>query len=253
MSGSGNTYGSGSYASGGYGARAVASTPRVEGDALNLVLNPTFLPTQNEGPALNLILDPLPLPVADDGTGASATPRATAADIVSTVGRMLEALPYYYDGEELIARIQSSLGREHARLASYITALQAGLNPLLADDSLGLLARWEEALGLPVGPSASVAQRRAAVRSRFRGRDVSTGTKWRAAIAAAAAPAVVQIQPNTPQAGHVTINMPFDPSSYQGGTFIETAEAITPAHVPLHIRSAQGFIVGRSKVGIDAL
>lgn len=157
------------------------------------------------------------------------------------------------DVDPIVARWLEALAFEIGRIRDLLEALRSTTIPSTADDTVGMLRRWEHAFGLPVAPAGvSVAQRRAQLLAAIRGRRVMHGQDWTTAMTAALGTTDWTPFENTPAAYQLTIDIPFVSTSYTAGQAGTRARRITPANLEIIWSYVGGFIVGQSAVG-DAL
>jgi uncharacterized protein YmfQ (DUF2313 family) len=117
-----------------------------------------------------------------------------------------------------------------------------------------LLPLHEAMLRVPVDPSgATLAQRQAAVRSAVQARKLGSRRNWEARMNTVMRDQPWTYEENTPGPGQLTISIPFDERAYNAKQAEALARRITPAHVQIVMRYSQGFIVGVSRVGQDAI
>jgi uncharacterized protein YmfQ (DUF2313 family) len=120
--------------------------------------------------------------------------------------------------------------------------------PPNADDTYGILARWEEFFGLPVAPNVPLATRQQNLTSQLQKRRASSGADWEKAVTQAL---------NTgdwdyiegPGAYQVTITYPYQPGAYTSVQVQNLIRAITPAHIQILAAYSQGFLIGISLIG----
>jgi hypothetical protein len=180
------------------------------------------------------------------------------ATLSDPAAELFATLPASYgadrdDVDPIVARWLGALAFEVARHRGLLVALLSTTIPAVADDTVGSLSRWEDALGLPVAPDGvSVAQRRAKLLGALQGRRVAYGRDWTAAMTAAIGSDDWTVHENTPGANQLTIEIPFAPGSYNAGQVEEIARRKTPANQEIVMSYAGAFIVGASRVG-DAL
>lgn len=164
----------------------------------------------------------------------------------------IENLPWYFQRDATIRGLFAAAARELERIRLVAEAVRSGWFPQVADDDLGLLAIWEDAFRLPVNPAGvSVADRRAAVVAQWRKRSAARGSDWVAAITALLGSGWSYREDSASYT--VAITVPFAGSSYSAGQIASLARALTPAHLALTTGYDEGFIVGVSQVGVDAL
>jgi uncharacterized protein YmfQ (DUF2313 family) len=126
--------------------------------------------------------------------------------------------------------------------------------PHKADDTYGLLAVHERTFGLPVmPPGASVAQRRSALKARAQSRRSGWKRDWVRAMNELVGVGNWSYQENTPAGNQLTINIPYAVGSWTAAQVEALAAERTPAHVQIVMGYDQGFIVGVSRVGQDAI
>jgi hypothetical protein len=117
-----------------------------------------------------------------------------------------------------------------------------------------MLSRWEEALKLPIRPpDATLAQRQAKVQARWQAIGDSSAKATIAALRTAARTENVNVLRNTPTLGTDTIEMPFEPGSYNAAQVQELAVLLWPAHRGLAMRYSSGFLLDLSRLDSDLL
>lgn len=168
--------------------------------------------------------------------------------------RMLASLPSYYDGNELVARMIVAAANELDRRAARQDALRRSLIPTLATDELDGLARWESILELPIKPAgATVAQRVDKVAAALRKLDSSSAADTNDTLRSSVPGSAVIIFENDPAPLEDTIQLPFDPGSYNAAQVQALAQRLWPAHRLLHMRYSAGFILDVSRLDVDTL
>lgn len=166
----------------------------------------------------------------------------------------MESLPDYYWGNELAERVAIAFGNEIDRLEAHADARARGLIPALADDDHDALADWERVLELPVRPpAATVEQRRAKVLARFQAASTSQSRELLAALQTAAGAATLNVYENTPVNLVDTIEVPFDPGTYNAAQVEALALVMWPAHRGLEMRYSAGFLLDASRLDQDSL
>jgi hypothetical protein len=125
--------------------------------------------------------------------------------------------------------------------------------PHRADDTFGLLAIHERMLGLPPDSEATLAQRQAAAKGAVQARKLGAKANWVARMTTVMRGQQWTYEENHPAAGQLTISVPWAADDYAGRQVAAFARRITPAHVEIVMRYGQGFLVGVSRVGADAL
>lgn len=172
--------------------------------------------------------------------------------------RLLDYLPHYYGGQDgevdpLLARILEALAAEMDRARALLLLIRATTIPATADDSVGMLARWEALLRLPVQPAdATIAQRQQRVIAALRGRRVAAGIDWTAAMTKAVGSTNWTAEENTPGDYQLRVTIPYGAGQANAGQIQQLARRFTPANLELVMRYEAGFIVGVSRVG-DAI
>lgn len=125
--------------------------------------------------------------------------------------------------------------------------------PHNADDTYRTLGLYERLLGLPVEPAdVDLDTRRNVLLAHIRKRQDGSGEQWAHLISTAIG--------NTPwshQEGpgpyQITLRIPYTPGSYTAGQVAFLARAITPAHLDTVGGFNEGFLIGISEIGVDAL
>lgn len=153
------------------------------------------------------------------------------------------------DVDPIVARWLEALAFELERLGALLEALRSTTVPAVADDTVGGLRRWEAAMGLPVEPAASIAQRRAWLLAAIRGRRVAAGADWTASMQTAIGSGSWEAHENTPGPNQITIDIPFAAGSAAAGQIAQHARRKTPANQQLIYNYTGAFIVGVSSVG----
>lgn len=157
------------------------------------------------------------------------------------------------DVDPVVARWLETLAFELARAGTLLEALRSSTIPAMADDTVGSLRRWEDAVGIPRAPSnVSIGQRRATLMGFLRARRVASGRDWTAAITAALGSSSWRAYENTPAANQLTIEIPYAPGSYTAAQVEALVRRRTPANQQIVMRYEEGFIVGASRPG-DAM
>jgi uncharacterized protein YmfQ (DUF2313 family) len=168
--------------------------------------------------------------------------------------RMMDTLPIYYHGNELVERAIQALANEFDRAEALAMRVRLGLVPATATDDLGMLGSWEAILKLPVEPvGATVVQRRQKVYARFRALATSSALDTYETLQAAAGGTPFTIHRNTPVKGQDTIELPFEPGSYTAAQMEEIASIIWPAHRQLFFQYSTGFVLDVARLDSEVL
>lgn len=168
--------------------------------------------------------------------------------------RMLESLPDYYHGNAFVERLVQSLANELDRVEAHAESVASGLIPTQATDDHGLLGAWERLLGLPVEPpAATVTQRQAKVGGRLQSINSSAAGDTVEAIRTAAGASSIVVYENDPAPLVDTIEVPFNPSTYNSTQVEALARRIWPAHRSIQMRYSIGFVLDASLLDQDAL
>jgi len=171
---------------------------------------------------------------------------------------LFEHLPATYgtdrdDVDPVVARWLEALAFELGRAGALLEALRSTTIPTSADDTVGSLRRWEDAVGIPRAPDdVSIGQRRATLMGFLRARRVASGIDWTAAITAALGSSSWQAFENTPGPNQLTVQIPYAPGSYTAAQVEALVRRRTPANQQIVMRYEDGFIVGVSRPG-DAI
>lgn len=174
-------------------------------------------------------------------------------DIAPITERMLSYMPPWFRSDPMVQAILDALGREQQRIADAAEAVGLGLFPQNATDGPygNFLSLWETLLGLPVAPTGvSTENRQAYVLAAFRGRDVTQGSSWVAAIDLALGGNLWTYQEGPDD---YTINIFFSLNEVARWAVEGAIRQITPAHLDAAFGDPEGFIVGEGFVGEDRL
>jgi uncharacterized protein YmfQ (DUF2313 family) len=125
--------------------------------------------------------------------------------------------------------------------------------PHRANDDYGLLSIHEQMLKLTPEPDAPLSQRQAAVKAAVQARKSGAKSLWVSRMNTMMRGQQWTYEENTPGPGQLTIRIPFDPNTYSSAQVEALARRITPAHIQIILAYSQGFLVGISRVGRDAL
>lgn len=160
-------------------------------------------------------------------------------------------MPPYYAEDAATLAVVDAVARELDRVEGLLTALRDGAFPQRADDVYRTLGLWESLVGLPVEPEGeTLASRRNKVLG-FRYRAVRSGEDWVQALTAALGTTNWSY---VEEAGRrVLITLPYVTGSYDASTVAALARKITPAHIEVVGTYSQGFLIGISALGEQAL
>jgi uncharacterized protein YmfQ (DUF2313 family) len=171
-----------------------------------------------------------------------------------TARRILGTLPVYYHGNDFLERVAQALGNEIDRIDQRLSEIRDGLIPSTSGDTLGMLALWEATLGLPVAPpTATVEQRRDKILARFQAINASSSQATIAALETAAGGTEVVVHENTPTALTDTLEIPYDPGSYNSAMIEAAARIMWPAHRDIETEYSEGFILDVARIDEDLL
>lgn len=174
--------------------------------------------------------------------------------LTATAQRMFSTLPIYYSGEPLLERIIQAWANEIDRIDARLDAIKNGLVPVLATDDLGLLALWEIQVGLPPNPpDATVSQRVAKIAAVLQALDAGSAAGYIATISAAIDSGAWVLLRDTPGSFQDTLQIPFDPGSYNATQVEAIARRMHPAHRQLFMRYTAGFLLDESRLDEDTL
>ncbi len=179
------------------------------------------------------------------------------ATLSDSAASLLGYLPATYgtdrdDVDPVVARWLEALAFELDRAGSCLEALRSTTVPGAADDTVGSLKRWEEAMILPVAPAGeSVGQRRLRLVATLQGRRVAHGMDWTAAMEVLIGSTDWQALEHTPGANQLTIRIPYEAGTARAGQVAEYARRITPANQQIIFQHEGGIVVGVSQVGDD--
>lgn len=169
-----------------------------------------------------------------------------------TATRMAETLPFYYSGEPLIERILQAWANEIDRVDTRLDAIKNGLVPSLATDELRMLALWEMQLGLPIEPQdATVSQRVGKVTAVLQALGAGSAARFIATLTTAINSSDWVLLRDDPAPFVDTLQVPFEPGSYQAVQVEMIARQLYPAHRQLNMRYLVGFLLDRSLMDVD--
>lgn len=165
--------------------------------------------------------------------------------------RVLDAMPPEYASEPVLVALINAYCLDCDRIEDMLKAVQSGFFPQLADDNYRMLGMLEFQSGLPVEPvGATVSERRQKVMA-LRTRSLVAASDWVAAITEALGTTSwdhVEVPGRS-----VTIVVAYSSTGYQAGVLGQIARKITPAHMSVGGSYSQGFILGSSLLGVQAL
>jgi hypothetical protein len=169
---------------------------------------------------------------------------------------LLAMMPPYFSDAPYVQTIIDAHARELQRIEDAAAAVLRTMFPATADDTYGFLSLWESILGLPVAPGGTtLAARRAKVLAGLQKQNAGAGSGWIALMneALGGSPwAYVEANPVTdPYEVHIFI--PFAGGSYSAEQVATLARQITPAHLDVIVAYDEGFLVGISQIGVEAL
>lgn len=167
---------------------------------------------------------------------------------------MLESLSAWEQNDHGVVAIMRSGADELDAIQELAEGVRDQAWPDRADDTYGLLALHEATLHLPVQPAdTSLVERQAAVRSAIQARKSGSKSNWIARMTTVMRGQQWTYAENTPGPLQLTIRIPWAAGSYSAAQVEALAQRITPAHIEIILAYDQGFIVGVSRVGQDAL
>ena len=138
-----------------------------------------------------------------------------------------------------------------------MAAMRNNMYPMSAD-AAGLSV-WEAALGMPVAPAMSVAQRRDAVSAYLqRAMADGAGSAWADVVTALIGGAWTykthdQQDGASPAFDHIVIDIPFGPTSVRAAAVRRLLTAITPATVIIEVSYNGQFILDASQLDLGTL
>lgn len=174
-------------------------------------------------------------------------------ELTPTAREMLESGPDYYWGNPFLERLVLGAANAIDRLEARALAVRDALIPNPGPDPFGLRAAWETVVGLPPAPDgATDAQRHSKIAARLQTMgDGSANTTVEALRQAGGNQINVLI--NTPVPLVDTLEMPYDPDTYNAAQVEALAERIWPAHRDLVMHYSQGFLLDASRLDSDSL
>lgn len=162
---------------------------------------------------------------------------------------LLDEVPPFEQGSAEIQAVLRAVGNELLRIE---TAREALINNFFPGTADVLLPLFEEMLGLPVNPPASLAQRQSLVLATMRRlKGEGRGLDWQATITQLVGGAAWSYQehdpanPSSPPANTVAIQIP-QAAAGIGWPFIRD---LTPAHLAITEGYSDGFFVGITNIG----
>jgi len=166
---------------------------------------------------------------------------------------MLADLPPYLADEERVAKLYQVVANEMDYAWELLTTLRVGLTPHTAHDQLSGLSMLEAELDLPVAPAGETEEhRREKVLAYLRARRAGTGAAWIALMQLAFGNSPWTYREG-PDDFTVVIMFPYAEDSFTAGRVLSFARAITPAHIDIIPEYDQGFLIGISQIGVEAL
>lgn len=166
---------------------------------------------------------------------------------------MLETLMVAEQSDPAVVAVARSAADEIDLLVGVAEDVRYQAWPQHADDTYGLLAVHERMLSIPTDPTATLVSRQAAVKAAIQGRKSGSTANWVARMNTAMRGQQWTWERNTPGAGQITIRVPWAADSFSAAQVQALARRITPAHIEIVMAYSQGFIVGVSRVGEDAI
>lgn len=154
-------------------------------------------------------------------------------------------LPAYYAADPSAAAVLAVLVAELSRLEAAADALRVAFAPQNADDANGTLGMWERVLRVPAAAGATEVARRAGVLAALSGRNVRTGARWTATLAALVGTFTVA-ESGTDLTVRVPANRVADATALLA--------RITPAHLGVTVTASGTFTLDFSALdGTDTL
>lgn len=166
---------------------------------------------------------------------------------------MLGSLSAYEQDDPAVIAVMRAGADELDAVVDVAETVRDQAWPHRADDSYGLLRIHEQMLKVPAQPDAPLEQRQAAVKAAVQARKSGAKSLWVSRMNTMMRGQQWTFRENYPARGQVTIEVPYDPDTYNAAQVEALARRITPAHIEIIMSYEQGFLVGISRVGRDAL
>lgn len=174
---------------------------------------------------------------------------------------LLDDMPPYWHADPTARAVIQAFASEAQRIEETAAAIRDAVFPSQAADTpvlngsatVAILSMWEMLLDLPMNPAGvTTAERRSKVLARIQKRNSGAGSDWIAALTASLG-TLSWTHTEGPGSYQVTIRIPYGTGSFTAGQVLALARLITPAHIDVTVGYDEGFLVGISAVGVDAL
>lgn len=170
-------------------------------------------------------------------------------------------MPPYWYGDPTARAVVQAYANEAQRIEDTAAAIRDAMFPSQAADvpvlsgsaKASILSMWEMLLDLPVNPpGVTTVERRSKVLARVQRRNSGAGSDWIASLTQSLGTLSWSHQEG-PGNYQVTIHIPYGSGTFNAGQVLALARLITPAHIDITVGYSEGFLVGISMVGVDAL
>lgn len=170
-----------------------------------------------------------------------------------TAEAVLDDLPPYLGDELLTRRIYEAGANELDRARTTLLGIRGGLQPLTATDTYNGLSMLEAQMGLPVAPAGETEDaRREKLLAYLQARRAGTGAAWVRLLSLALGSTPWSYREG-PADFTVVIRFPYAAGTFTAGRVLALARAITPAHIDIIASYSEGFLIGISLIGVEAL
>lgn len=171
-----------------------------------------------------------------------------------TAARMLATLPDYFWTDALLRRIVQAWANEIDRVDAMLDAIKQGLIPGVADDTVGMLAIWEQILELPAAPAGvTLDQRQASVKAKLQQLWANSAKDVLAVFDTQLGGSFYSITRDSPAAFEDTVNISAAAGFYVVDLFERVMTQAWPAHRLLHFAFEGGFILDVSELDRDLM
>ena len=175
------------------------------------------------------------------------------AEVEDKTDELLGMLAVDLRRSEMVQRLMLAVGNELERIESFMYGFLRASFPQYASDEYNTLSIWEAQLGLPIKPPGlSETQRRQTLMGRLAARTADEGQDWIAAAQLVIGPGWTHME-NFPGPDQLTIIIGYTEGSVQAERVETLLRDFTPAHLELIVTYGEGFIVGVSRVGEEAV